>query len=214
MLRRHNGGGGPAFERWRAGDDALAARDLGRDYRHMGRCQQRVFAARHIATHGIDRDIAVAQHHAGQGFHFNIAQSRLLMFGEIAHLGLRKADIFQIARRELIKTSLDFALTQAEILPVPFVEADGEFAHRGITTRLDIGQDALNRGAHLGVIFRHRIRIPAPLQETRHGLPLSIFSPVLEARGAGSQAEHFQAKRNRLATRKMRPDKSPFDPGA
>ena len=172
MLRRHNGRGRPAFKWWRAGDDALAARDLGRDYRHMSRCQQRVFAARHIAADGIDRDIAVAEHHAGQGFHLNIAQSRFLMFGEIAHLGLRKADIFQVARRELIKAGLDFAFTQAEILPVPFVEADGKLPHCGIAARLDIGQNALNRRAHLGVIFRHRIRIPAPLEETRHVLPL------------------------------------------
>ena len=32
----------------------------------MSRCQQRVFAARHIAADGIDRDIAVAEHHAGR----------------------------------------------------------------------------------------------------------------------------------------------------
>jgi hypothetical protein len=37
---------------------------------------------------------------------------------------------------------------------------------------------------------------------------------VLEAPRAGRQAEHFQAKRNRLATRKMRPNKSVFDRAA
>jgi hypothetical protein len=139
----------------------------------------------------------MAEHYAGQGFHLNIAERRLLMFGEIAHLGLRKADIFQVARRELIQAGLDFALTQAEILPVPFVEADGKLPHRSITARLDIGQDVFDRGAHLGVIFRHRIRIPAPLQKTRHDLSLSGFCPLLEAHDEASQAPCLTVALNR-----------------
>jgi hypothetical protein len=38
--------------------------------------------------------------------------------------------------------------------------------------------------------------------------PFSGFRHVLEVPRAGRQAEHFQAKRNRLAARKMRPEKA------
>ena len=38
------------------------------------------------------------QHHAGQGFHLDIAQAVALNLRKIADLGLRKTDVFNFAR--------------------------------------------------------------------------------------------------------------------
>ncbi|MCA3352446.1 MAG: hypothetical protein INF97_17825 [Roseomonas sp.] len=44
--------------------------------------------------------------------------------------------------------------------------------------------------------------------------PFSGFRAVLEAHDEASQVEHFQAKWDHLATRKMRPNKRRFDQAA
>jgi hypothetical protein len=49
VLRSDDGGRRLALERRRGGGDPLDARDLGGDDRHVGRGEQRIFAARHVA---------------------------------------------------------------------------------------------------------------------------------------------------------------------
>ena len=63
----------PAFERRRAGDDALHARHPRGHDRHMCRSDHGIAAAGHIATDRVHGDVPVTEHHAGQGLDLEIA---------------------------------------------------------------------------------------------------------------------------------------------
>ncbi len=91
----------PALERRRAGDDAFHAGDLGGDDRHMRGGDHRIAPARHVAADRVHRDVAVAEHDAGQRFHFQIVHAVALLLREVAHLGLGKFDVFEVALTHL-----------------------------------------------------------------------------------------------------------------
>ena len=168
MLRGHDGRCGLAVERRGAGRDARHAGHLGGDHGHVGGGEQRVFAARHVAADGVDRDVLVAEHDARQRLHLDVHQRGLLVLGEGAHLGLREADVVQVARRQLGHGVADFLIGEAEILPVPAVELGGHLAHRGVPARGDVGQDRLDGGADLGVLGGDVVGVAAVLQEVCH----------------------------------------------
>ena len=67
-----------------------------------------IFAAGHIAADRVDRDVLVAEDHAGQGLDLKIEQAGLLLLGEIAHLRLGEADVVELLRRELGRGSRGF----------------------------------------------------------------------------------------------------------
>ena len=94
-LCRNNRRRRPALERRCTGDNARHAGHLGGDDAHMRRCQQWIFATGHITARGIDRDMGVAEHNAGQRFNFDIVHRITLDLGKIAHLRLREFDVFQ-----------------------------------------------------------------------------------------------------------------------
>ena len=75
MLRRDDRRRRLALERRRAGDDALDAGDLGGDHRHVGRGEQRIFAAGHVAADRVDRNVLVAEHDARQRLDLDVRAS-------------------------------------------------------------------------------------------------------------------------------------------
>ena len=156
MLGRDDGRRRPAVIGRRAGLDMGHARHLGGDDRHMGRGQQRIFAARHIAAHGIHRDVLVAEDDARQGLDLEIEQAGLLLLREIAHLGLGEADVVDVLGRELGEAALDLRIGQAEILAAPIVEFLGELPHGRIAARSDVGQDPFDDGTDLGIVLGGR----------------------------------------------------------
>ena len=62
----------------------------------MGRGQQWIFPAGDITPHGIDRNIFMAEDHAGARFNFEIPQALFLRAGKIRHLLLGKFNILNI----------------------------------------------------------------------------------------------------------------------
>ena len=76
MHRRDRLGMRAALVRRGAGGDVPDPGDLGGDDRHMRRGDHRVAPARHIAADPADRDVAMAEHHAGQGLDLDILQAR------------------------------------------------------------------------------------------------------------------------------------------
>jgi len=85
---------GAAFEWWRAGDNALHARNLGGDDRHMRGGDHRVAATRNVAADACDRHVAVPKLHAGQRLDFDVDERGALRLGEAANLCLGEADVF------------------------------------------------------------------------------------------------------------------------
>ena len=95
---RHDGRVRRALVGRRCSHHARHAGHLGGQNAHVRRCNQGVLAPRHIAASGIDRNMPMPQHHAGQGFHLDIAHAVALNLRKIADLGLRKPDVFNFAR--------------------------------------------------------------------------------------------------------------------
>ena len=122
--------------------------------RHMRGGKQRIFPARHIAADRIDRNVLVAEHHARQRLDLDVEHRFALMLREIAHLFLREPDVVEIAPRQLRQAVLDLGVGEPEILAVPLVELDRQFADRSIAALFDIGQNPFHRGAD----FRNRLR--------------------------------------------------------
>ena len=101
MHRGDDRGMRPAAERRRAGDDALHAGDPRGDDRHVRRGDHRIAPARHVAADRIDRDVAVAEHDAGQRLDLQVLHRLLLLLREVAHLRLGELDVVEIALRHL-----------------------------------------------------------------------------------------------------------------
>ena len=174
MLGGDDGGRRLALIGRRTGDDALDPGHLGGDDRHVGGGEQRIFAARHIAADRVDRDVLVAEHDARQRLDLDVAHRRLLVLGEIAHLGLGEFDVVEVALCELRQAALDLSIGEAEILAVPGIELDGKLADRGVAALLDVGQDGLDRGANLRIVFRAQLGRTAALEIFCHR-PLQKF---------------------------------------
>ena len=109
----------------------------------------------------------------GQRLHFDVAQSLLLRLSEVADLRLSELDVVDVALRKLGQRVFDLAVGQPEVLAVPAVELHRQFAHRGVATRGDVGKDALDGRAHLGVVGRDRVGVAALLEEPGHSRLLS-----------------------------------------
>ncbi len=97
VLGGDDGGRRPPLERWGAGDDARNARDLGRDDGHVGRGEEGIFAARHVAADRVHRDVLMAEDDAGPRLDLQIKQGAALVLGEGADLRLREVDIVDLA---------------------------------------------------------------------------------------------------------------------
>ncbi len=87
--------------------DARHARDLRGQDGHVRRRDHREFPARHVAADRLHRNVAVAQDHTGECFHFDIAHGRLLRLGEPPDLGLGEADILHVRWAALAMAALD-----------------------------------------------------------------------------------------------------------
>lgn len=104
----------------------------------MRRRQQRIFPARHVAARRADRNIFVSQNDARQRFNLDIFQAVALVLSEVTHLLLRKADISNIAIRQLRIAVIDFLLRQAEVCAIELIELNRQLAHRCVTARFNI----------------------------------------------------------------------------
>ena len=160
----------PAFERRRAGDDALYAGDLGGDDRHVRAGDHRIAAARHVAADRIDRDVAMAEHDAGQGLDLEVEHGVALLLREIPDLRLREFDVLDIPLRHLRDGALDLGGREVEILRRPLVEFLRQFADRGVLPFLDLGEDGFHGLAYLGVGGLDRARVHSAFQIASHGL--------------------------------------------
>ncbi len=115
----------------------------------------------------------MAEKHAGQGLDLDILERGALELGEIADLGLREFDVGDGLRRDLGDEGGDLGSGQAEARRRPFVEFFREFAHRSVAARADIGDDALDRAADLGVGFVLAPGQRAGFDLARHCVPPS-----------------------------------------
>ncbi len=79
-----------ALVRRRAGGDVADPGDPRGDDRHMRRGDHRIAPARHIAADAADRDVAMAEHDAGQRLDLDIAHRCALDLGEVADLLLAR----------------------------------------------------------------------------------------------------------------------------
>ena len=70
--------------------------DARRDDRHMRRGDHRIAPAGDIAADTADRDMAMAEHDAGQSLDLDITHQFALDLSEIADLRLREADIVEL----------------------------------------------------------------------------------------------------------------------
>ena len=154
---------------WGCGrDDALHACHLGGHHAHMRGADHRIFAARHVAADRIHRDVAMAEDDAGQGLDLDVGHRGLLRLGEAAHLRLGEADIVEVALGDFRDGLFDLLLGQAEGGRLIAIELRGKLADRGVAARLDVLQDALDRGAHLRVVLGARGLGPGGLEMADH----------------------------------------------
>ena len=110
----------------------------------------------------------MAEHDARQRLDFEIAQRLFLLLREVAHLGLRKFDVVEIALTQLADGALDFSRRELEGRRRPVVEFVRQVAHGRVLARLDIGEDLLDRLAHLGVGSLDRACVHSALEVPGH----------------------------------------------
>jgi hypothetical protein len=127
----------------------------------------------------------VPEHHARQRLDLDVPHRGALVLGEVFHLRLGELDVLDVARAQLRKALADLGVGEPVVVPVPRVEFLRELAHRGVAARGDVGEDALDDAAHLGVLGRDRRRVPSALQPTRHGVSPSLCSGRLSTGSAG-----------------------------
>jgi hypothetical protein len=161
-------------------DDALAARNLGRDHTHVRRCDQRVFAAGHVAADGAHRQMLVAQHHPRQRLDLYVSHRVALDLGEVSDLHLGEADVGHRLRVKRGVGRFDLRLIQAKGSGVPVVEPRRPVAHGGVAALADVAEDRFHGGADLGVRFGRGVFRDAGLEVTRH-CPLPRFPKLYKA---------------------------------
>ena len=168
MLRRDDGGRGSALEGRRAGRDARNACHLRRHHRHVGRREQRVLTARHVAADRIDRDVLVAQHHARQSLDLDVLKRVALDLREVPNLLLCEQDIVPVLPGECAEAGLDLVLAEPKVLALPAIELDRHLAHGGVAPARDIVQRVFHDAADLRVRLRGLGIADAGLQVSRH----------------------------------------------
>ena len=166
----------PALERRRAGRDAFDARDPRGDDRHVRRGDHRVAPAWHVAADARHRNVAVAEHHAGQRLDLEVAHRLLLLLREVAHLALRELDVLEVALADLRDRLVDLGVGQAKALRLPAVELLRQLADRRVAARLDVGEDLLDRRAHLRVRRLDGARVHSAFEPAGHGESPFSFS--------------------------------------
>ena len=167
VLRRDDRGRGPPLIRRRAGDDPRDPRHLGGDDRHVGRGQQRILPARHVAPRRADRDVLVAEDDSRQGLDLHVPQGLALVPGEVAHLLLGERDVLD--GRAVLSWDRQPSISdwrQPVVVAVPAVEPDGKLPHRRVSAPGDVVQDALDRLADLRIRLR-RLRLVRPALQPR-----------------------------------------------
>jgi hypothetical protein len=110
----------------------------------------------------------VAEDHARQRLDLDVEHGRPLMLREIAHLGLRKFDVVDIALRQLRQAVLDLGIGQPKILSIPMIEFDRQFANRLVAALFDVGQDGLDGRANPGFVLGAQRRVSSALENLRH----------------------------------------------
>ncbi len=168
-----------------AGNDALHPGHLGGDDRHVRGGHHRIAPAGHVAANRVYRDVLMAEYHAGQRLDFDIDHALALLLREIAHLGLGKLDVLEVALRHLADGALNVLFAQLEVGWRPIVELLRQLANGFVLARLDLAEDAFHCLAHLGVGGFDRARVHSALEIAGHGLS-SIHSTVVPAK-AGTQ---------------------------
>ena len=69
---RHNGRMRRTMKRRCCGNDALDTRHFCCQHTHVGRCNQGVFTAGHVAAHGVHGNVFVPKHHTWHGFNLYV----------------------------------------------------------------------------------------------------------------------------------------------
>ncbi len=111
----------------------------------------------------------MAEDHAGQRLDLDITQRSPLDLGEVADLGLGKADVVQGLLRDGVDDVGDLRLAQPEAFRVPAVELQRQLAHGLVAAQTNVVQDAAYDGLHLLVRFVAFGFAPAPLENFGHG---------------------------------------------
>ena len=135
----------------------------------------------------------MAEYDAGQSLDLEIMHAVALLLRKVAHLRLGKFDILEVALRHLRDGVLDLLRAEAEILRRPVVEFLRQVGHRRILTRVDIGEDALHRFAHLGVGGLDCARVHSALEPTSHDVFLLFQSCHARLCGHDSRGGYFIA---------------------
>ena len=164
----------PTLERRRAGNDAFHPCDLGGDDRHVRASHHRIAAARDVAADRIDRDVAMAEHDAGQGFDLEVEHGFALLLCEIPDLRLRELDVLDIPLWHLRDGALDLGGREVEILRRPLVEFLRQLADRVVLALLDLGEDGFHGLAHFRVGGLDRACVHSALQIASHGSILRL----------------------------------------
>ena len=116
----------------------------------------------------------MTENDAGQGLDFEVLDALALLLREIAHLGLRESDVLDVALGDLGDGALDVMRAQFEIGGRPVVEFFRQVLHRFVLARVDIGENALDRLAHLRIRRLDHARVYATFEIASHRSLLSL----------------------------------------
>jgi hypothetical protein len=153
---------------------ALHAGDLRGQDGHVGRGEQRVAPAGDVGTHGVHRDVLLAEEHARFDLGLEVRERGALQLGEPADVALGSPDVVKRLLGHRSHGSRDLLVGEAEGRRGPAVEALGVLADGRVAARADIGDDArddvldgrrrgpgvLRGGGGLEVVA-HRCSLPA-----------------------------------------------------
>ena len=173
--RNHDCGVRATVERRRGRNDAGNARDTRCHHTHMRRCDQGVFAARHIAANRIDGHVLVTKRYARQCFNLNILKRVTLNLSKIPDLFLSELDVADRLCVEFFITGVDFSACQTKALRTPFIESFRQLTDRRIAARIDAFENFLDGSTNLSICFLFEIRINAILEPARHNKILLCY---------------------------------------
>ena len=112
----------------------------------------RKLAAWHVAAHRLHWDVLVAQDDTRLHLNLDVGHAVALRLGKAAHVFLRELQVFHLARGDAGDERVDFLLAELERRGRVAVEFLGQFSHRHVTARLDIGQGCFDHSTHLCVV--------------------------------------------------------------
>src|ERR671913_1458658 len=163
---------------WRGdGDDPLHARHLGHSDGHYRGAEHGVHPRRCVGAHRVNRDLLLAQDHAGQGLLLEVDERLPLEPGEVLDLLLGEANVLLELVVNRFLGSLYLLLGDHEGLRVPVVELLGAAPHGGDAFLLHRREDLAHRVPNLlGYAFFLRLR---PLQVLHLYYLHRAFTPSL-----------------------------------